>query len=95
MLLDVACNPPVVLDVAPHPPVAATKLGLFSLFTLVLLALSTLSGVDVDGDLFFSKFENQLRCFEIASFALIFLSDLSGAPFRDEAAAEADIDIPF
>ena len=74
---------------------AATKLGLFSLFTLVRLALSTLSGpgVDVDGDLFFSKLENQLRCFEIASFALIFLSGLSGAPFRDEAAA-AD-DIPF
>ena len=84
MLLDVACN----------PPVAATKLGLFSLFTLVRLALSTLSGpgVDVDGDLFFSKLENQLRCFEIASFALIFLSGLSGAPFRDEAAAA---DIPF
>ena len=56
------------------------------MFTLVRLALSTLSGpgVDVtlvDGDLFFSKFENQFRCFEIASFALIFLSGLSGAPF--------------
>jgi len=68
---------------------------LFSLFTLVRLALSTLSGPGVeellvDGDLFFSKLENQLRCFEIASFALIFLSGLSGAPFR----AEADC-VPF
>jgi hypothetical protein len=64
---------------------------LFSLFTLVRLALSTLSAPGVDellgaGDLFFSKLENQLRCFEIASFALIFLSGLSGAPFRAEAA---------
>jgi len=59
---------------------------LFSLFTLVLLALSTLSGpaeLLVEGDLLFSKLENQLRCFEIASFALIFLSGLSGAPFLD------------
>ena len=51
------------------------KVGLFSLLTLVRRAESTDSGVP---DLLFSKLENQFLCLLMASFALIFLSGLSG-----------------
>lgn len=89
-------------DLAPPPPGASTALpaattqGLFSLLTLVRLAESTLSGAcGPPGDLLFSKLENQFLCLEMASFALIFLSGLSGAAARLFLASTPLVDAPF